>query len=567
MRGSRYDLVVRGATVYDGTGSDPIEVEVACTDGIISAIGRVVGRGAEEIDAAGLALAPGFIDPHTHLDANLFWDPDLTPSSGYGVTTVMLANCGYGLAPMDDTTRDYVIDTLSFVEQIPRDALVEGVPWDWSTLPEYFARLRRTPSLLNFGVLVGHVPLRASVLGVKAACEREANPAETAELITALRSALSLGALGFSTDQVEENRGAHGARLPGQVCGNHELLALAEALRAGPGPGLFAVAPRAMLAGRAEREADLDWHLRLAETSGRAVIAGPMFELRCDPGGAIALITEAFRRSTGHRRVVPQISTRPFELWTRLDELGVLVRCLPTLGRAVRSDGSTGARLVAVDPVARATLRAEGERMPESPVFSGRWAHVRIRYSPTRPDLVGLTVEAAAALLQTAPTDLLLDLAVADDFETQVAAAMANADDAAIANQLTAPGAMIGASDAGAHVMSNTDSCYAPWTLQHWVREQGVLTLSRAIRMLTYDQAELFGLTDRGRIGEGFAADLVLFDPDRIAVTGVRYVADQPGGGKRLVSEVTGVVASVVNGFVATRDGISTGSRPGRLVC
>lgn len=156
---------------------------------------------------------------------------------------------------------------------------------------------------------------------------------------------------------------------------------------------------------------------------------------------------------------------------------------------------------------------------------------------------------------------------MADQFETQFAAAMANVDDAAIARQLETPGAMIGASDAGAHVMSNTDSCYAPWTLQHWVREQRVLDLSRAIQMLTSEQADLFGLSDRGRIGPGLAADLVLFDPDRIAVTGVRYVADQPAAGKRLISDVTGVVASVVNGVVASRDGTSTGSRSGRLVC
>jgi N-acyl-D-aspartate/D-glutamate deacylase len=220
-------------------------------------------------------------------------------------------------------------------------------------------------------------------------------------------------------------------------------------------------------------------------------------------------------------------------------------------------------RALAADPDARALLRREGAAMPPNPVFNGRWDHVRVRYS-RQPDVEGKDLAALGAVRGADPVDLLLDIALADDFETQVAVVMRNGDDDAVARLVAHPAAMIGASDAGAHVLANTDSCYAVWTLQHWVRERQVLSLARAVAMLTGDQARLLGLADRGFVRPGLAADLVLFDPDRIATTGVRFVDDQPAGGRRLVTEAQGVEMSVVNGVVATRQGCSTGARSGR---
>lgn len=561
-----HDLVIRGATVIDGTGGPGRAADVACRDGVITAIGDA-GSASTEIDGRGLCLAPGFIDPHTHLDANLFWDPDLTPSSGYGVTTVVTGNCGYTLAPVDDDTRDYVIDVMSTVEAIPRAALVEGVPWDWSTLAEYFARLDRVETLANFATYAGHVAIRAAAMGAADAHERVATPDEVGKIAAMVAHALELGAVGFSTDQVTDNIGPGGTQLPGQVCSDDELLAIAAVLGRGPGPGVFAMAPAALLASdRAVREEDLDWHLRLAHASGRPVVVGPMFDTWSDQGGGRAIIESTVARSGADARVIPQVSTRPFELWTRADAPGVLVRSLPTLMRAVRDGGADAVRTIAADPDARVRLREEADRMRSTPVFSGRWEHVAIRYSPSHPDYEGRSVQAVADERGSHPVDLWLDLALEDGFETQVATAMANAEDDGIAAQLRESGVMIGASDAGAHVQYNTDSCYAVWTLQHWVRERNVLTLEHAIRMLTADQADLFGFTDRGRIGLGLAADLVLFDPDRVGTTRVRYVRDQPANGTRLVTDATGIHASVVNGVVATRDGAPTGARAGRFL-
>jgi len=257
---------------------------------------------------------------------------------------------------------------------------------------------------------------------------------------------------------------------------------------------------------------------------------------------------------------VPQVSTRPFELWTRLDAPGLVVRALPTLHDAVRA-GTVAS--VAASDVARARMRAEADRIAPTPVWSGRWDQVIVRYTH-QPGVWGHDVASLARARGVHPVDVVLDLAVADGFETQVASIMRNGDDDLVAQLVAHPAAMIGASDAGAHVLSNTDSCYAVWTLQHWVRERRVLSLERAVAMLTGDQARLLGFGDRGLVRPGLAADLVVFDPDRIATTGVRYVDDQPAGGRRLVTDATGVELSVVNGVVATREGVPTGSRSGR---
>jgi N-acyl-D-aspartate/D-glutamate deacylase len=560
-----YQLIFRNATIADGTGGPLAEGDVAVRDGEIAQVGgHVGGRAAEEVDARDLVLAPGFIDPHTHLDANLFWDPDLTPSSSFGVTTVVTANCGYALAPiLTEEARQYLVAAMSTVEQIPEVSIETGVPFDWSDLASYAARMDELDVLLNHAFLVGHVPVRAAVLGVPGAYSREATADEVQAMGRLLRQGMELGALGFSTDQVVGNPGPGGTALPGQICGEGELLGFAAVLGQGPGPGLFTMANAALLQGREERVADLGWHQRLAAASGHPVVVGPIFDSTEDPGGACVIMDLALEGQRANQTVVPQISTRPFELWTRLDSPGTLVRALPTLMAAVQDSGAAGVRALAADPEARAQLRREGAAMPPNPVFNGRWDHVRVRYSH-QDGVEGKDLAALSAERRSDPIDVLLDMALADNFDTQVATVMRNGNDDEVARLVAHPAAMIGASDAGAHILANTDSCYAVWTLQHWVRERSVLSLERAVAMLTGDQARLLGFADRGLIRSGLAADLVLFDPDRIATTRVRFIDDQPAGGRRLVTDAVGVEMSVVNGVVATRQGGSTGARSGR---
>lgn len=565
MSTPEFDLVLRNAVVVDGTGAPARQADVAVGDGLIAAVDRrVAGSGAEEFDCSDLVVSPGFIDPHTHLDANLFWDPDLTPSSTFGVTTVVTANCGYALAPLcGEDQRAYVVAALSTVEQIPESSILAGVPFDWDDLPSYAARLDRLPVALNHAFLIGHVPLRSAVMGVPDAYRRPATDDEVAAMGRLLAQGLGLGALGFSTDQVIGNPGPGGTALPGQICGEPELLALGRVLRGGPGPGLLTMANAALLQGRAERQADLAWHERLAAASGRPVVVGPVFDADDDPGGGLAVMDMALEGRRPGVTVVPQVSTRPFELWTRLDRPGLLVRSLPTWHAAVEAAGAEGVRRLAADDARRQQVRAEGAAIAPTPVFSGRWDHVVVRYSPTT-GTEGRHLADLAAERRADPVDVLLELALADGFETQVATVMRNGDDEQVGRLVAHPAAMIGASDAGAHVLANTDSCFAVWTLQHWVRERGVLSLERAVAMLTGEQARLLGLADRGTVAPGLAADLVVFDPDRIATTGVRFVDDQPAHGRRLVTDATGVELSVVNGTVTTRRGRPTGARAGR---
>jgi N-acyl-D-amino-acid deacylase len=562
-----HDLVVRGATVIDGTGAPGAELDVAVDGDRIVAVGDVAGRGATELDGRGHVLAPGWIDTHTHLDANQFWDPFLTPCSRYGVTTVVLANCGYALAPLTTPEqREYVIEALVTVEQVPRDAIDEAVPFDWAGQATYADALARVNTALNRAFLVGHLPVRAAVMGPEAARTRAATAPEVAAMCELVTEGLQLGALGFSTDQVVGNIGPGNSALPGQVCADDELLAVARALGSGPGPGLFTMAPRALLLDREQRRSDLEWHEQLAAASGKPVVIGPVFDTYDDPGVGRDLLDAMGAAQARGRRVVGQVSPRPFELWTRLDAPGVLVRVLPTLNAAVKAGGADAVRQLAANPEAMSRLREEGARIRPSLIFSGRWDHVHVRYSPRSGDLRDRDVATVAAARGEDPIDVLINTAIGDDFETQFAIAMRSPDDARLGELVAHPAAQLGGSDAGAHTQSNTDSCYAVWTLQHWVRERPVLTLEAAVAMLTGRQADLFGLADRGRVRPGAYADLVLFDPDRVGIDDVRYVSDLPAGGTRLVAEPVGISAGVVNGTVVTRDGELTGARPGALL-
>ena len=562
-----HDLVVRGATVVDGTGAPGFEADVAVDGDRIVIVGDVSGSGAEELDGRGLVLAPGWIDTHTHLDANQFWDPLLTPCSRYGVSTVVMANCGYALAPvLTPEQREYVIEALVTVEQVPRDAIDEAVPFDWTDQTSYVESLAKVETALNRGFLVGHLPVRAAVMGPDAVHSRAAKTDEIAAMHDLVSEGLRLGALGFSTDQVVGNIGPNNTALPGQVCDDGELLAVAHALRAGPGPGLFTMAPRALLLGREERLEDLAWHEQLAATSGKPVVIGPVFDTFDDPGVGRDLLDAMAEAQARGNRVVGQVSPRPFELWTRLDAPGVLVRVLPTLHAAVKEGGAEGVRRLAHDEAGMAQLRIEGANIAPSLVFSGRWDHVHVRYTTRSGDLRDRDLDTISMARGEDPTDLLIDIALNDDFETQFAIAMRSPDDGRLGDLVSHPAAQLGGSDAGAHTQSNTDSCYAVWTLQHWVREREVLSLEQAVSMLTARQADLFGIRDRGRITPGAYADLVLFDPAHIGIDEVHYVQDMPAGGTRLVAEPVGITASVVNGKTVMRAGELTGALPGALL-
>ena len=330
-----------------------------------------------------------------------------------------------------------------------------------------------------------------------------------------LRQGLELGALGFSTDQVVGNPGPGGTALPGQVCGEDELLALAAVLGAGPGPGLFTMANAALLQGRAERVADLDWHQRLAQASGRPVVVGPIFGSHDDPGGAVAIMDLVLAgAATGRYRGAPDLhpSLRAVDPARQPGPARALPadvdaqQCGPTVRRA-------SARWPPTRPAGTASARRgrSCRRRPSSLGVGSMW----VCATPTSPMCRVETWPRCRASETWPPPTCCSTWPWPTIFDTQVATVMRNGDDDEVAELVAHPAAMIGASDAGAHILANTDSCYAVWTLQHWVRERKALTLERAVAKLTGDQARLLGLTDRGPVQPGLAADLVLFDPDR----------------------------------------------------
>ena len=404
-------------------------------------------------------------------------------------------------------------------------------------------------------------------MGPEAARERAATPAETAEIAALVSEGLRLGALGFSTDQVVGNIGPGNTALPGQVCADDELLAVARALGAGPGPGLFTMAPRALLLDRAERRADLEWHEQLAAASGRPVVIGPVFDTYDEPGVGLDLLDAMGDAQARGNRVVGQVSPRPFELWTRLDAPGVLVRVLPTLSAAVKNGGAEGVRRLANDPDAMARLREEGARIQPSldvqrPVGSRARALLAPQRRPPRPRPRDDRRRARRGPGRRADRhrDRRRLRDAVRDRDAQPRRRRASASSSRIP-----PRSSAGATPARTPRATPTAATQSGRCSTGCAR-RGVLSLETAVAMLTARQADLFGIRDRGRITPGAFADLVLFDPGRVGIDDVRYVSDMPAGGTRLVAEPVGIAASIVNGTIVTRDGAVTGARPGSLL-
>jgi N-acyl-D-aspartate/D-glutamate deacylase len=542
------DIVIKGGTVYDGSGAPGRDADVAISDGMITEIGPNL-RGDRELDASGCAVTPGFIDIHTHYDAQVFWDPALRPSSFHGVTTVVAGNCGFAIAPTRPDFRDTIVHTLENVEDMDPATLVAGITWDFETFPEYLDSVQRRGTVLNFTAYAGHSALRLYVMG-DAAYERAATADETARMCELLREAIAAGAAGFSTSFSYAHRGVDGKPVPSRFSERDEVHALFTAT-GDAGKGVILITP-----GEQCTYADVyEWQPRIGRPFTYPLFAAPGGK-HLEP----VRLHEAGIASGAH--VWPQVTPRPLTMQFTLADpyslnTGQVFGELMKVSRAVRLAAYRDAEW-------RALAEADLEHSPMKP----RWDTFEVSESQRFPELQGRRVTELAKERGCGPLDVMCEIAVAEDLTTRFRAYIANDDVDAVSHLLTHESVALGLSDAGAHIDQLCDAPLATDLLGKWVRGRGTMSLEAAVHKLTGEPAAMFGFVRRGLLREGYWADVCVFDPSTVGTGPTRRVRDFPADAERLTAEEpTGIRHVLVNGTPIRVDESQAdlrGARPGR---
>lgn len=564
-----HDLIIRNATIVDGTGAPARAGDVAITGGRIDAItapGAIASgpkSAAEQIDAGGLVAAPGFIDVHTHYDCQLFWDPTASPSSWHGVTTVVMGNCGFTIAPCLPEHRETVMELLLYVEGMPIETLREGIKWSWQEFPEYLTALERQGVGPNVAAFVGMSAVRFRVMG-KAAVERAATADEIVRMQDVVLAALHAGAIGWSTSLSPTHFFGDGTPAPTRASDDAELDAMAAVLREF-GHGLIELAPQSLLGSPDDKLKELDLFTRLAQIAGKTVTYAPLHDSPFFPGAAQQILAASRERMAQGASIVPQVGCRPLEL--RFDF------AKPAFGlenngfwKPIMHEPLEARRALFASADFRAKLRGFDANMKA--LLTPSWERMFLRV-PAKPENARwLDVSVADMAQQTAkhPVDAFLDVALADELAGQWGVEILNADEARVGELIRADGAILALSDAGAHVDTLCDQGFTSYLLGHWVRERGLLGLEEAVRLVTSKPAAVYGLHDRGTLAPGKAADVVLFDPKTIRMRATEVVADLPGGQKRLLQRAEGIPLVLVNGQRAIADGAPTGTLAGSVL-
>jgi N-acyl-D-amino-acid deacylase len=548
------DVVIRGGTVVDGTGAPGRPADVAVTDGVITEIGDGL-RGTRELDASGQIVTPGFIDIHTHYDAQVFWDPSLTPSSYHGVTSVIAGNCGFSIAPCHPEHRDLLSRTLQHVEDMSLATLDAGVPWDFETFPEYLDSVERHGTALNYGCYVGHTAVRLWVMG-EAGYERAATDDELARMRAVVADAIAAGAAGFATSSSTTHSGDGGRPVPSRLADLHELNTLLEPLR-DAGRGVAALLP-----GETIKHSDVFDIQRLI---GRPLTWTALLTIKNYPWHEKIMEANVAARADGVE-VWPQVSCRPLVFQMNLKE-PFTFNMRPIF--AALMDTSLEERSAAYrDPAWRARA---WEELNGGGVLPPNWSSLAVAESTTHPDLIGIPLPELAEPRECTPLDVMLDVSLSEDLETRFTSVLANNDPDAIAWLLPQETVLLGLADSGEHVSQLCDACFATDLLGNWVRDREVMPMERAIYKLTAEPAAVYGLSDRGTLAPGKAADITVFDADTVAPGPLRRVRDFPADGERLVADApVGLSHMLVNGVVVRADGVADAAglaaRPGRVL-
>jgi N-acyl-D-amino-acid deacylase len=546
-------VVIKGGTVVDGTGNAGYPADIAIENDRIQAIGpNLPTSGATVLDAAGQIVSPGFIDIHTHYDAQVFWDQQLTPSCYHGVTTVVAGNCGFSLAPCKPADRGLIARTLEKVEDMDVASLEAGIPWDFETFPEYLDSVRRRGVGLNFGAYVGHTALRIYVMGEEAV-GRDATDDEIAKMRALVVEAMNAGAVGFATSMLPTHNGADGRPIPSRFAAQNELESLLEGL-ASTGRGVAQLTTGSQ-------------HMTMDEMYVLQTRIGRPFTytaLLTHPSGAHTKLTEVHERGRAlGGDVWPQITPRPLVFQITLIEPFTfnVAPCFAALMSASIAEKKERFS----DPAWRASAVAELDVSRIRP----RWDRFSVGESTAHPELMGRSVMELANEQGVHPLDVMCTIALDDELTTRFKNTVANDDEDAIRDLLSRDGMTLGLSDAGAHVGQICDAPQATDLLGGWVRDRSALTIESAIRKLTGQQADIYGLADRGYLREGAFADVAVFDPATVAPGPIRRVRDFPADAERLTADAPiGVTHVLVNGTPIRVNGtqLAVQDLPGRVI-
>jgi len=555
-----YDLVIENANIVDGLGAPARHGTLAVKGGRITAIGTKLGDARERIDASGLVLAPGIIDLHTHFDAQLTWDPFATPASALGVTTAVIGNCGFTIAPCKPEDRDRTLRNLTHVEGMSLDALRAGVDWGFTSYPEYLDLLERKGIVPNVASFCGHSSVRTWVLGPDAA-KRAATKAEVAEMKAIVADALAAGAIGFATSTLEGHNGEYGTPMPSRLADDYEMLELTAALGEA-GRGVFMLTKG--------MKTTVPWLEELATRNGRPVMIAAMFIDPNDPDRVFREFGEIEAARGRGRELWGQVGCFPLGMEFTIAHpypLEALLAWRP----AIEAEGSAAYRRILADSSFRTAIKAEARTTGVPNRFSYHsFAHMTVKEvrGKRHEPLLGKTVAELARTIDKDPFDWLLDFALDGEMEAMFDCKLFNTDENNVRRLLRHPHAAIALSDAGAHLSFLCDAGFGLHLFGHWVRERGDLTLEEAVRAVTSRPAEAYRIKDRGRLVPGAWADLLLFDPSTVARGEKRRVDDLPAGACRMDTAAIGVHGVWVNG-VRTVDaaGPMRGcGRPGKLL-
>jgi N-acyl-D-amino-acid deacylase len=555
-----FDLVIKDAEIYDGAGNAPIRGDLGVTAGKITAVGGGLGAAKETVKADGLALAPGIIDGHTHYDAQITWDPFVDPSPALGVTTAVMGNCGFTIAPCKPADRDLTMRHLTHVEGMSLDALRAGIRWGFESFPQYLDMLQSQGVGPNVACFAGHSAIRTFVMGAEAT-ERKATDEEIGQMVAQVREAMAAGAVGFASSTAEAHNGEGGTPMPSRLADDRELRALVKAM-AESGSGVYMLTKGS--------KTSIPYLEELAVEAKRPVVIAALFHSNTNPTAAFDTLDQVnAARSRGHQ-LVAQTSCCPLSMDFTFKS-PYLFESMQSWKPAMAAHGEEALKTVYRDPSWRDAVRRELEAARGRMVFNGEWDKLFVVETAKAENqaMEGATLAELARKAGKEPLDFILDFALSENLDTAFVAQLLHNDEKAVGRILADPNTHISLSDAGAHLTFFCDAGFGLHLMGHWSRDLGVLDLPQAVHRLTGQPARLFGIKNRGLLREGYAADLMLFDPETVARGAKRRAHDLPAGAARLTTSAVGLHGVWINGtHVADPKGFCADktARPGEVI-